>query len=316
MSSEQYAAYVDRLERLPAQVEHLVTGLTPARLTTHYLPGEWTVAQNVHHLADSHMNSYVRCRLIMTEENPTLKPYDQDAWADLPDAADANLGASLTLLRSLHTRWVHFFRSLDEADWQRAGIHPAAGRVTLADQARTYADHGAAHIEQMRRTLAAQYARPPGSKTVLLERIDHEWDAINRLLVFLSPAELEQPIGGGWSAKQHMAHLTGWERYLITNVLDCQPGHAALGVAGTSYTHAIMDQANAWIVERAQAASTAEVQSQFITVHTELHQRLEILPWEAMVQPPDDDSTRSLLDHIIANTYDHYLEHWLALPVA
>ena len=118
MTAEQSAALIERLERLPVQVEHLVTGLTPARLTTHFLPGEWTVAQNIHHLADSHMNAYLRCKLIMTEEYPTLKPYDQDAWATLPDASAAHLATSLNLLQGLHTRWAQFFRMLGDDDWR------------------------------------------------------------------------------------------------------------------------------------------------------------------------------------------------------
>ena len=126
-SAAQSVALIERLERLPVQVDHLVTGLTPARLTTHFLPQEWTVAQNVHHLADSHMNAYLRCKLILTEENPTLKPYDQDAWAALPDASEALLSTSLSLLQGLHTRWVHFFRTLGDNDWARTGYHPVNG---------------------------------------------------------------------------------------------------------------------------------------------------------------------------------------------
>ena len=315
-STAQSVALIERLERLPVQVDHLVTGLTPARLTTHFLPQEWTVAQNVHHLADSHMNAYLRCKLILTEENPTLKPYDQDAWAALPDASEAQLATSLSLLQGLHTRWAHFFRTLGNTDWARTGHHPVNGRVTLADQLRLYADHGLAHIDQMRRTLAAQYADLPTSKAALLERIDHEWDAVNRLLVFLTPAQLDAPLADDWSPKQHMAHLTAWERYLMANVLDGEPGHAALGDDGVNYTHASMDYANAVIAQRASANSLAEVQSEFLAVHSALHQRLEQMRWDELLQPKSGGGdSRSALDHVAANTYDHYLEHWLALPV-
>jgi hypothetical protein len=316
MTAEQSAALIDRLARLPAQVEHLVTGLTPSRLTTHFLPDEWTVAQNIHHLADSHMNAYLRCKLIMTEDIPTLKPYDQDRWAALPDARDANVNTSLTLLRSLHTRWVHFFRTLETANWLRAGFHPELGQVTLADQLCLYAAHGAAHIDQMRRTLAAQYPQPPSAKPALLERIDHEWDALNRLLVFLTPEELEAPLDGGWSPKLHVAHLTAWERYLLANVIDGEPGHAALGDDGVNYTHASMDYANAVIAQRATTNSRAEIQAEFLAVHTALHQRLEQMSWDELLQPKSGGGdSRLALDHVVANTYDHYLEHWLALPV-
>jgi hypothetical protein len=128
MTAEQAAALIERLERLPVQVDHLVTGLTPSRLTTPFLPDEWTVAQNVHHLADSHMNAYIRCKLMLTEAEPPLKPYDQDAWAALPDAGEAQLATSLNLLQGLHARWGQFFRALGDGDWARAGHHPENGR--------------------------------------------------------------------------------------------------------------------------------------------------------------------------------------------
>ena len=154
-TNQPQTASINSIRRLPDQIQALVTGLTPEQLTTHYLTDEWTVAQNVHHLADSHMNSYVRCKLIMTEDVPTFRPYDQDLWADLPDAKTADLSASLALLRSLHMRWVVFWENLSDEDWQRTGFHPDDGPVTLAEQLQLYADHGEAHIDQITRTLAA-----------------------------------------------------------------------------------------------------------------------------------------------------------------
>jgi len=155
MTSQERKPLIDKIRRLPAQIEALVSGLNATQLTTHFLAGEWTVAQNVHHLADSHMNSYIRCKLILTEEHPPLKPYDQDAWANLPDAQSADLSTSLTLLQQLHTRWVIFWETLPDDAWSRTGFHPANGVVTLDDQLRGYADHGEAHIDQITRTLAA-----------------------------------------------------------------------------------------------------------------------------------------------------------------
>ena len=148
-------ARIDRIRRLPGQIETLVSTLTPKQLTTPYLSGEWTVAQNVHHLADSHMNSYIRCKLIASEDHPPLKPYDQDRWAQFPDSCDADLTASLALLRSLHQRWVLFWESLPDEAWARTGVHPESGAVSLDDQLELYADHGEAHIDQIQRTLAA-----------------------------------------------------------------------------------------------------------------------------------------------------------------
>jgi hypothetical protein len=147
---------ISKIRRLPQQIADLVAGLSDEQLTTPYLTGEWTVAQNVHHLADSHMNSYIRCKLIATEEHPPLKPYDQDRWAAFADAGAADISSSLALLQSLHARWVIFWETLPDDAWTRTGHHPEAGTVTLERQLAGYAAHGEAHIEQITRTLAAQ----------------------------------------------------------------------------------------------------------------------------------------------------------------
>lgn len=149
------AALIDSIRRLPAELAALVAPLSPEQLTTPYMAGEWTVAQNVHHLLDSHMNSYVRCKLILTEGRPTLRPYDQDAWAALPDASAADLIDSLAALGGLHARWARFWESLPEAAWARPGFHPENGEVTLEGLLASYAAHGEGHLDQIRRTLAA-----------------------------------------------------------------------------------------------------------------------------------------------------------------
>lgn len=151
-------ALIDTIRALPERLAALVGGLSDAQLTTHFLAGEWTVAQNVHHLADSHMNSYVRCKLIATEDHPTLKPYDQDRWATFPDAQSADLSTSLALLQALHARWVAFWNSLPADAWARTGLHPENGAVSLDDQLALHAAHGEGHLDQIRRTLAAEQA--------------------------------------------------------------------------------------------------------------------------------------------------------------
>jgi hypothetical protein len=155
LSLEERQRLIEKLARLPAQITELTAGLTDEQLTTHYLPHEWTAAQNVHHLADSHLNSYVRCKLMLTEEHPTLKPYDQDVWAAMPDAQSPDLTTSLALLTGLHARWVIFWESLPDEAWMRTGFHPENGTVRLVDQLVYYAAHGEGHIDQIRRTLAA-----------------------------------------------------------------------------------------------------------------------------------------------------------------
>jgi hypothetical protein len=157
LTPSERSALVQKIANLPAQLEQAVCELTPNQLTARPLAGEWSVAQNVHHLADSHMNSFVRMKLVLTEDNPTFKPYDQDAWAESADADHASVGESLRLLAGLHQRWVRLFESLAERQWQRAGIHPEYGRLyTVEDILSIYADHGEAHLDQIARTLAAQ----------------------------------------------------------------------------------------------------------------------------------------------------------------
>lgn len=147
---------IDAIRQLPAQLEALVAPLAPDDLITPFLAGEWSVAQNVHHLADSHMNSFIRLKLILSEDHPTLKPYDQDQWAAMPDSTHAGIEDSLSLLRGLHRRWAALFESLDEAAWRRTGLHPDNGPLSAEDLLRAYAAHGQGHLEQISRTLAAR----------------------------------------------------------------------------------------------------------------------------------------------------------------
>ena len=154
-ASDPRAEAIEKIRRLPQQLEELISGLSPHQLTAQPLPNEWTVAQNVHHIADSHINSYVRCKLMATEDNPTLKPYDEGAWALLSDGSSPDLSDSLILLKALHARWAQFWENLPEDAWQRTGQHPESGPVTLARQLELYVEHGEAHLDQIRRTLAA-----------------------------------------------------------------------------------------------------------------------------------------------------------------
>jgi hypothetical protein len=155
-SPEERRAMIDRIRSLPADLEACISGLTDEQLTTHFLEDEWTVAQNVHHIADSHMNSYIRFKLILAEDHPPLKPYDQDAWADMPDATRAAVSSSLALLHGLHARWTTMLDRLSNEDWSRTGHHPEHGDQTLDDMLELYARHGHGHIAQITKTLAAQ----------------------------------------------------------------------------------------------------------------------------------------------------------------
>jgi hypothetical protein len=147
---------IEIMRRFPAELETLVKDLSDADLHTAYLAGEWTVAQNVHHVADSHMHAFIRVKLALTEDYPTIKPYNQDAWAETADARTVPITVSLALIRALHERWCALWDSLSDDQWQRAVKHPEAGDVTVEGFLKTYSNHGAAHIDQIRRTLAAK----------------------------------------------------------------------------------------------------------------------------------------------------------------
>jgi uncharacterized damage-inducible protein DinB len=148
------AALIDAIAAAPAALAAAVRDLSEAQLDTPYREGGWTPRQIVHHLADSHMNAYVRMKLAATEENPTIKPYLEGAWARLPDAMDADVTASLGLLDALHARWVAFARALRPADFERTLLHPERGPMTIDRSLALYAWHGphhVAHITGLRR---------------------------------------------------------------------------------------------------------------------------------------------------------------------
>jgi hypothetical protein len=147
---------ITKLRRLPAAVEAAVKDLTDAQLKTPYREGGWTAGQVVHHLADSHLNGFVRMKLMLTEVGPVLKPYDQDAWARLSDTAAMPIESSLWILRGLHERWVALLENLPEASWKRSAFHPEVGVITLADLLADYARHGEQHLEQLTRLRVAQ----------------------------------------------------------------------------------------------------------------------------------------------------------------
>jgi hypothetical protein len=138
-----------RLEQLPSDLERAVAGLTDAQLDTPYREGGWTVRQVVHHLADSHVNAYTRVRLVLTEDEPTIKPYDQDRWAALLDAQTMPVSVSLALLRPLHVRLAAAFRHAKPEDWSRGANHPEWGRLTLDHFLNEYAWHGHHHLDQI-----------------------------------------------------------------------------------------------------------------------------------------------------------------------
>ena len=162
-SDTERQQWISDIEATPARVRKAVSGLSEAQLDTPYRPGGWTVRQVVHHLPDSHMNAYVRFRLALTENEPTIKPYDENRWAELSDARTAPVEASLTLLDSLHLRWVSLLRSLEPRDFVRAFRHPELGPVTLEKNLAHYAWHGKHHLAHISSLLERSGWRAAGA---------------------------------------------------------------------------------------------------------------------------------------------------------
>ena len=140
---------IDKIEQTPSRMRAAVAGLNEEQLDTPYRPEGWTVRQVVHHVPESHLNSYTRFKLALTEDEPTIKPYFEDRWAQLDDARQAPVALSLELLDALHGRWVWFLRSLKPEDFHRTFRHPELGIVSLDKNVALYAWHGQHHVAQI-----------------------------------------------------------------------------------------------------------------------------------------------------------------------
>ncbi|HVF54960.1 MAG TPA: bacillithiol transferase BstA [Pyrinomonadaceae bacterium] len=149
----QRRLFIEQIAQTPARLRAAVEGLSPEQLDTPYRPDGWSVRQVVHHVPDSHLNSYVRFKLALTEDQPTIRPYDEAAWATLADSRDTPVEVSLNLLESLHERWVTLLRSLSPEDFARTLVHPERGTVSLDWMLALYAWHGrhhTAHVTSLR----------------------------------------------------------------------------------------------------------------------------------------------------------------------
>lgn len=137
---------IAEIAETPARMRKAIAGLTDSQLETPYREGGWTVRQVVHHVPDSHLNSYTRFKLALTEEHPTIRPYDEAKWAELSDSRDTPIETSLTLLESLHDRWTRLLRAMSADDYRRTLNHPDSGVMSLDTMLTLYAWHGRHHV--------------------------------------------------------------------------------------------------------------------------------------------------------------------------
>lgn len=152
----QRKQWINDIAQAPAALRSAVRGLNPQQVETPYRDGGWTVRQVVHHVPESHMNAYIRFKLALTEDEPTIKPYMEDRWAKTEDVEETPLEVSLVLLDSLHDRWVRLLRSLKPDDWKRSFRHPELGAVSLEKNLALYAWHGkhhVAHVTELRKRM-------------------------------------------------------------------------------------------------------------------------------------------------------------------
>jgi uncharacterized damage-inducible protein DinB len=155
-TDEQRRKLIDDIEQTPARLRAAVQDLSPQQLDTPYREGGWTVRQVAHHVPESHMNAYIRFKLALTEDEPTIKPYAEDRWAVLPDVKSTPIEVSLVLLDSLHDRWVRLLRAMKPDEWKRTFRHPELGVMPLEKNLALYSWHGrhhVAHVTDLRKRL-------------------------------------------------------------------------------------------------------------------------------------------------------------------
>ncbi len=147
LNADERRTMIDTIAAAPSRMREAVSGLSDAQLDTPYRDGGWTVRQVIHHVPDSHLNAYIRLKLALTEEDPLIRPYDEALWAGLPDTQQTPVEVSLTLLESLHARWVTLLRSLEDSDFRRTLRHPEhSGILTLDWLVSMYAWHSRHHV--------------------------------------------------------------------------------------------------------------------------------------------------------------------------
>jgi len=150
-SESRKKKWIADIQFLPNELEQAIENLDEAQLQTPYRDGGWTVHQLVHHLADSHMNSFIRFKLALTEDNPTIKPYEENAWSEMADVTKEPINVSITLLYALHKRWLTLLQNMSDADFEKTLFNPQRrGQLTLWEMLGIYAWHGKHHVEHIK----------------------------------------------------------------------------------------------------------------------------------------------------------------------
>ena len=150
-SESQKKKWIADIQFLPNELEQAIENLDEAQLQTPYRDGGWTVHQLVHHLADSHMNSFIRFKLALTEDNPTIKPYEENAWSEMADVQNEPINVSITLLYALHKRWLTLLQNMSDPDFEKTLFNPQRrGQLTLWEMLGIYAWHGKHHVEHIK----------------------------------------------------------------------------------------------------------------------------------------------------------------------
>lgn len=152
LSRDERARFIDTIAAVPARLREAIAGLSDAQLETPYRDGGWTLRQVVHHVADSHMNSYIRTKLALSEERPTINRYDEKSWANMADSVVTPVATSAALVEAVHERWVNLLRALPEEGFARTFVHPERGEMSLDTLLALYAWHGSHHVAHITTT--------------------------------------------------------------------------------------------------------------------------------------------------------------------
>jgi len=157
ITSQHLETWIKAIATFPVRLKKLVEDLEPAQYQWQYRPHGWTIAQVIHHCADSHMNSFIRFKLALTEPNPTIKPYLEAVWAELPDVSESEALNSIKILEGVHARWTILLQSLQSSDWKKSFIHPEHNKHFFLDEnAGIYAWHSNHHLAHIRQAIATK----------------------------------------------------------------------------------------------------------------------------------------------------------------